>query len=428
MTTVFFVNPPSLPGTTANREGTAGMGVTVSQPNGFYYPPQTLAAGIAVLTAAGYRALALDAVGEPVDVDTAVYLVASSSPDLVAVLVSPKTWDADRTFLQSLRRVLSNTPLLLIGTGARFIPHAAWSSWADAVLVGEVEWALVPVVDAVRGGHDAPGLWRADRSSPPPPVWTPPDAVLPYPAWDALPVERYPFLTLWGSRGCSLGCRWCPYAVGWGKRRRARAPEQVAGELHWLASTFGKRRHIFRDPTFAADPEWVNALCDALLAEGSPPPWEFEDRPDHLTLPLLRRMKEAGATQVKLGLEVLSPTALVKWGRLRTPSQFLSYQTRAGEVILACRELGLLCRVFILTGIGESEEDLARTEDFLHRVRPHYVSVKRLSVYPGVEFVEDYTPLPTEVLASWEDRLAAAAYPPRPRSWRHRLRRPRVRG
>ncbi len=423
MPTVLLVNPPSLPGTTANREGTAGMGVTVPHPNGFYYPPQTLAAGVAVLTAAGYKAHALDAVGEPADAESVIRHILTLAPDVIGVLVSPKTWDADQTFLLALHKRGVQGKVILLGTGARFIPYQEWIPLADGVVVGDIEWALVPVVDALREGGTAAGLWHPDDPVPPPPVWVPAGAVVPYPAWDALPVERYPFLTLWGSRGCSLGCRWCPYAVGWGRVRRARNPEQVAGELRWLASQFGKNRHIFRDPTFAADPEWVNAFCDALLAEGSPPPWEFEDRPEHLTLPLLRRMREAGATQVKLGVEVLSPHALVKWGRLEHPSQFVAYRTHAAETIHACRELGLLCRVFILIGIGESEEDLARTEEFLRQTKPHYVSVKRLTVYPGVDMVQDYTPLPSEVLARWEARLTATAHPPRPRTWRRWIRR-----
>ncbi len=397
------------------------MGVLVPEPDAFFYPPQTLAAGVAVLTGAGYEAIALDAVGERLSLTQALTRAQEIAPDVVVTLVSPKTWEGDRIFLRDLRRAMPRVPSLLIGTGARFIPHDEWAPWADALLVGEVEWGLVSAVDALLRGGDAPGLWRASSSVAPEPVWTPPAAPLPYPAWDALPVERYPFLTLWGSRGCGLGCGYCPYAVGWGKVRRPRAPEDAAAELRWLFETFGKSRHIVRDSVFAIDPEWVNRFCDALLTDGPPPPWECEDRPEHLTLPLLTRMREAGCTQVKLGLEVLSPKALVQWGRVQQPADFVAYRTHAAEVIRACRELGILCRVFILIGIGESESDLEATEDFLHQNRPHYVSVKRFIPYPGVQ-PPQVTPLPADVLSHWEKRLISAAQPPRMPLWR-RLRR-----
>lgn len=397
------------------------MGVLVPEPDAFFYPPQTLAAGVAVLTGAGYEAIALDAVGERLSGPEALTRAQEMTPDLIAVLVSPMTWEGDRAFLRRLRRAMPRVPLLLIGTGARFIPHDEWAPWADGLLVGEVEWGLVAAVDATLREGGAPGLWRASSLHPPEPVWTPPNAPLPYPAWDALPVERYPFLTLWGSRGCDLGCGYCPYAVGWGKARRARPPAEVAAELRWLAETFGKPRHIVRDSVFAVDPEWVNRFCDALLRDGRPPRWECEDRPEHLTLPLLARMREAGCTQVKLGVEVLNPDVLVRWARLRRAGDFVTYRTHTAEVIRACRDLGILCRVYILIGLGESEADLEATENFLRQTRPHYVSVKRFTQYPRVR-PPQATPLPPEVLSHWERRLLETAVPPRMPLWR-RLRR-----
>ncbi len=419
--TVLLVNPPSLPGTRANREGTAGMGLTMPAPDAFFYPPQSLAYSIAVLRVAGYHALGLDAVGEMLDIPATLARVQTLQPDLIAVLVAPKTWDADQAFLHALAEALPHTPRLLIGMGARFVPHASWSPMADALLAGDPEWGLVEAVDALRDEEEAPGLWRSDVAEPPAPVRVPDRPLLPRPAWDALPVDRYPFLSLWGSRGCDASCRWCPYVVGWGRGRRTRAPEDVAEELLWLAETFGKPRHIFRDPVFAADNAWVEALCRAIRQRThTPPAWEVEDRPEHLSASLLATMAQAGCTQVKLGLEVLSPRMLALWQRIPEERAFARYRERAAEVIRACRDLGILCRVFIVTGIGETEDDLAATEAFLHETRPHYVSVKRFVPYPGVH-PPHVQVLPDEVLAVWEARLQAAAYPPRPSPWR-RLR------
>ncbi len=419
---VLFINPPSLPGTTANREGTAGMGVTVSAPRGFYYPPQTLAYGIAVLREAGYLVGGVDAVGQDLSLPATLVLLRDHVPDLFVVHVTPQTWDADVRFLQALRGDFPHIPVLLIGTAAHFIPHARWSPWATALLAGDAEWGLVQAVRALPDQQPAAGLWYAHTSTPPAPVRIPHHPTLPRPAWDALPTDVYPFLSLWGSRGCEHTCAWCPYRLGWGDSRRVRDPQEVAEELVWLAQTFGKPRHIFRDPLFAAQPEWVRTFCRELTRRASPPPpWEVEDRPEHLTPDLLHQMARAGCTQVKLGLEIISPSLLVRWHRVPDARAAQAYIRAAAQAIRTCRKEGILCRAFVLTGIGETEEELAATEAFIQEHKPHYVSVKRFVPYPGLPSPPELS-LPEERLRAWEERLQAHTYPPRP-SWRHRLRR-----
>ncbi|MCB9155245.1 MAG: hypothetical protein H6649_14470, partial [Caldilineae bacterium] len=58
---VLFLNPPALPGTTANREGSAGMGVSVETAGAFTYPPYLLASCAAVMRGQGWRVAGLDA-------------------------------------------------------------------------------------------------------------------------------------------------------------------------------------------------------------------------------------------------------------------------------------------------------------------------------------------------------------------------------
>jgi len=399
------------------------MGLTMPEPGAFFYPPQTIAYGVAVLRKAGYAVGALDAVGLNMNMQAAVAHLRLHRPDLFLVQATPKTWDADYAFLDALKRELPQVPRVLIGLGARFLPWEEWRVVADAVLVGDAEWGLVEAVDALRAGGDAPGLWRADSPTPPAPVRLPDRPPLPRPAWDALPTDAYPFLSLWGSRGCDDNCRWCPYVVGWGHGRRTRPAREVAEELVWLWRTFGKNRHIFRDPVFAADEAWVREFCRAVRELAAPPPpWEIEDRPEHLTPSLLREMAAAGCTQVKLGLEVLSPELLVRWGRVPDRERAQRYEEAAARAIRACRDLGILCKVFLVLGIGESEADLERTERFIHTHKPHYVSAKRFVHYPGVNPL-DLPSLPEETLQSWIDRLNAIVYPPRRSWWRRVVRR-----
>ena len=111
--TAFLLNPPGLPGTTANREGSAGMGVSDDRLGGFVYPPHLLASVAAVLRVANWRVKGLDAVA--LGLDTESVLGRLSNADVLIVPVSYGTLAADRAFLNLLRE---RKPLLkVLGIG-----------------------------------------------------------------------------------------------------------------------------------------------------------------------------------------------------------------------------------------------------------------------------------------------------------------------
>ena len=75
MSHVLLINPPGPAGKTANREGSAGLGVIGPHADDFYYPPQTIATVAAVLRQAGYSVTCVDAVAEKLDVAATVAMV-----------------------------------------------------------------------------------------------------------------------------------------------------------------------------------------------------------------------------------------------------------------------------------------------------------------------------------------------------------------
>ena len=129
---VNLVNPPSAPGTLANREGAAGMGVVYPSPDAFCYPPHTLATVAAVLGESGYAVRAFDAVVRPLPSNVA-------NADAIAVFVSWASLDADLDFIRSLRQ-RTTARLIAFGPATRFVGEQVLRSAAvDAVLIGEAE-------------------------------------------------------------------------------------------------------------------------------------------------------------------------------------------------------------------------------------------------------------------------------------------------
>jgi hypothetical protein len=396
---------------------------------GFAYPPHTLAVAAAVLHSVGLDFRLADAVAASW---SAADVLKRIPPGAVAVIqVSHATREADATFLAQLREERPDVRRLLIG------PAAADQAWLDdglpgltasqscgpcacpaqdrlaqgtgseAVLAGEPELALPAAMQAVAGGArgvltptglGVPGHDRHGRL-------VELDA-LPFPAWEHVPWQAYGFLSLFSSRGCPDGCRYCPYVLGWGDRFRARSVDRVLAEMRWLAERFAPPRLVFRDPVFARERDRVVALCRGIRQAGLTLAWECESRPEHFDRELLAEMRAAGCTTVKTGVESADPDLLVAVGRVANVNEAERYVQHAAEVAQAAVEVGLICRVFVMTGLpGETREAMRQTARFLQRLpRAVRVHVKPFIWYPGLAL-----PPGLGVREDWLAALQAAA-------------------
>lgn len=375
---VLLVNPPSPPGKVANREGAAGMGTLYDEGETFLYPPHTLATVAAVLRDAGHDVSVVDLVVHP---DSPL-----PAADLVGVFVSFATFEDDLQFLIGLdpRRA----PVVAFGPAMRFLGQQVLARVPEGVaLIGDAE-ALFPaameqVVRAgVRGmvgahelgasGCDAEGfLQDLDR--------------LPFPAWDLLPYDRYPLLTILSSRGCPDQCSYCPYAAAQGHRWRVRSVDHVLDELLWLQQRFQPQRVVFRDPAFGYDRQRVVSLCEGMLRRGVHLKWECESRPEHFDDELLHLIKAAGCTWIKLGVETTDAQLLHRLKRISSPTEADAYLRHIKNVTDTCRRIGLQCRLFAMTGLpGQDARMAEETAGFLSRVAPLAMNVKDFEPYPGI--------------------------------------------
>ena len=120
--------------------------------------------------------------------------------------------------------------------------------------------------------------------------------------------EAWPYTTLITSRGCERACAFCPSPYLWPGRFRARSPQNVIEEMRRLHRDHGVRDMHIEDDYFLTDRARVEALCEALLAEGaSGAPWIFEIlngvKPEDLDAPLLRLLHRAGCRRITLSVE-----------------------------------------------------------------------------------------------------------------------------
>ncbi len=384
MQRVMLVNPPSASGTLANREGAAGLGVVYPHPQAFLYPPHTLAAVAAGVRRADYQVQACDAVVEDLALDF-------RQADVVGVFVSYASLDTDLAFLARLR---SWTPAKLVafGPAMRFLSGEVLSrAPIDVALVGEAEGFFA---EAVRSLAEQ-GVTSEQQVFTPETVGAPGYdgegflqdlAALPFPAWDVLPYEKYPLLTVLGSRGCPDRCAYCPYAAAQGHRFRARSVENVLAELEYLGKRFAPSRLIFRDPVFAYDRDRVISICDEILRRGLNLRWECESRPEHFDAELLRLMKRAGCQWVKIGLETTDEALLVSLRRVASTDEARAYLEHVAVIVRTCRTVELPCRLFVMAGLPGQDASMAEdTARFVEQLGPSALNVKLCEAYPGTD-------------------------------------------
>ncbi|MCC7352660.1 MAG: radical SAM protein [Anaerolineae bacterium] len=415
---LYLVNPPSPPGALANREGASGLGSLARRTHGFLYPPHLLATLAAAAQGAGWRSRMVDATGAGWDTEETLASIGHEEVPVV-VQVSYASHQADGDFLRLLRLERPRAWVLVIGTPSGELAQE-WSAegLADGFLMGEPEGAFVAALacrEESEIGILTPEKLKArgyDTNG----QLTDLDAV-PYPAWEHIDQERYRFLTILSSRGCPDGCLYCPYAAAQGASFRAQSPLRTVEEADWLVRTHRPSRFMFRDPVFARDRARVQAICSGLRARNLRIPWECESRPEHFDAELLREMQAAGCDTIKIGLETTDPALLVALHRVPHLAAAEAYVARVAEVVRQCRNVGIACRVFVMTGLpGQGEEAILTTGQFLRDLHPDASHAKPYRRYPGTGLGE-----PAEGGEAQAAVLSRITRPPTPlwrRLWR----------
>ncbi len=383
---VFLCNPPTPPEALADREGAYGMGLwleATSEPRA----PHTLAWCAALLKEAGWRTSGLDAVAERLDPSATVARLAAKRPTILVLLSSPTTAQSDLEFLRLVRKRLPATRLLLVGQATRFLPHSLVQE-ADMVLVGEPEGAIAAACQTLLAEPGHIGECAAQTLRPA--AYNDRGqlldlTLLPYPAWEHFPINRYHALPIVAGRGCSYGCRYCAAPIAQGRAARKRRTLQVAGEMEMLHSHFGATHFHFWDPLFAAERAQADELCETLARREMPKrvTWSCETRPEQLDLSLLQRMKNAGCSEIHLGLESVAPDTLMAIGRLPDAQAVQAYLTRVREIVLGCRAFEINCHLYVISGMPGNRDAAAITRTFLRAYSSQTVHVSPLLPHPG---------------------------------------------
>lgn len=188
----------------------------------------------------------------------------------------------------------------------------------DFIVMGEGEQVASDVFGRVSRNedwHDAPGVAYLKGKdvvmNQAPPLIEDLDS-LPFPARDELPnakVQGAPGII--ASRGCfrrcSFCCVWNFYAVSGKHPARFRSPKNVVDEIESLVSSMGTKHFRFSDDDFIGPGEKarerVIALIDELKSRKLDITFSMECRADEVDAEILAMLKDAGLSELFLGIE-----------------------------------------------------------------------------------------------------------------------------
>jgi len=331
--------------------------------------------------------------------------IESFAPDLVGI--SGLTVEAD-LMLQVARQARNSSSRPVVVAGG---PHATSDpahllglGTVDVVVVGEGEQTLPELVSCLRCGgelRDVPGLALPGGDGSP--VLTPQRALvtdldrLPDPAWDTIPMADYsanPVYTMcqslkaplvaavMTSRGCPFGCFYCHKYFG--RKVRARSPENVLAELEQLYHRHGVREIHLIDDFFNFDLDRVREICRLIVARGLDINIAFPNgiRGDRLDEETLRALKRAGTYKLYVAVESGSPRVQRYIGKR------MDLEALERNIALAAG-MGITVSAFFMLGFPtETREEMEQTIRFALRSRLHGANFYKVIPYPGTKLAD----------------------------------------
>lgn len=217
--------------------------------------------------------------------------------------------------------------------------------------------------------------------------------ILPLPAYDLFPMEKYVAHTYWTnfcelftSRGCPGGCSFCyewsqydPRSskdfVSW----RSHSAGRIVQELEDLTKKFGVKTVVFQDDAFNVNYDMVKDVCNGIIEKGIKINWVILGRADDWSRQedLIPLMKKAGMFMGLVGIEVGNDAELSRIGKGVTVSQIK-------RTVDALRRNDIATVGTFMIGFeDDTEESVKKRFSFADEVDPDVFALQFVTPVPG---------------------------------------------
>ena len=268
----------------------------------------------------------------------------------------------------------------------------------DAVCVGEGEFPLLELVEALRDGQPVDNIRnlhikRKDGSiikNPTRPFHAKLDE-LPFPdrgLFDFQKIVDSDFATalFMFTRGCPYNCTFCSnHALRCqqeGTYVRSRSVDNCLAEIRELVSHYRVGAFYFNDDCFTANRKWWQEFCEKYQKEFKTP-FDINTRPETLNDEVCAKLKAAGCRRISIGIESGSEEFRAKLlGRRQSNERIIT-------AFDACRRTGIKTKSFNIVGFPfETPEIFQETVKLNARVNPDSVIIGIFEPYVGTDLAK----------------------------------------
>jgi len=179
---------------------------------------------------------------------------------------------------------------------------------------------------------------------------------IPIPAYDMLDMKNYAYVVLMCTRGCPHNCTFCELPSVHGKGIRCRPADKISQELELALSLNPKLEIRYEDEFMGLFPERTKQVLE-LIKSKEVGQFRAATRPDGITDEILKKLKEAGCTNLYIGMESGSDEVLKFNKRAITVSKIL-------EIAEMFQRNEMMFHAGFILGLpGETKQTLEQTLD-----------------------------------------------------------------
>ena len=377
--------------------------------------PDYLLTAAQILLIAGHDTIFVEAAARNFTPAESFEVIRDFGPDLLVIHATTPSIYSDLEQARTIKKE-TNCRVVFVGQHVTAEPANTFKiarGVVDYILVGEYDFTLRDLANGADPKGIAGLIWHDGEklviNSPRSPLDV---NELPFPAWHLIKPEwypdagkKFPFLTLFTGRGCNNACTFCrDPQIMYGHRLRPRRAKLVADEMEFDLKIFPEIREImFETDTFAADPNHVREVCEAILRRGlhKKISWSCNMR-INTDLTLLPLMKQANCRMLMVGYEFGTDEAL------RTVRKGGVSVAMGQEFSRRAHELGFtLHGCFMIGAPGETRESARATIDYAKSMPLDTIQITGIATYPGTHLYKWAKENGYLLAKDWTDWLSA---------------------